>query len=138
MSLNVPAHLTQLERTLSQRLQVQVDTGSSELWLIADCQTCSSDAELDSSQSSTFKASRIQAGIDYVRHSLCPVALLLSKYQGIGSISGVIAEDVVTIANLTVHAQSFIAASNITADFDKTPPSGLIGRLFHTTFQTSR
>jgi hypothetical protein len=47
--------------------------------------------------------------------------------QGIGSISGTIAEDIATIANLTVPAQSFIAANDITPEFDRTPPSGLIG-----------
>lgn len=109
--------------TPPQSLDVQLDTGSSDLWVpVATCRTCNttqvqpefdgSEDTFDSSRSSTFQAGSTQASVPY----------------GDGTeISGAVAKDTVSIAGYTVQNQVFITAEEETGEFDV---AGLMGLAF--------
>ena len=52
--------------------------------------------------------------------------------KGMGSVSGVLVEDTVSLADgsLTVPSQRFIGASSVSSDFEQYPSDGLLGLAF--------
>lgn len=57
--------------TPSQTLTVDIDTGSADLWLPVDCQSCSNE-QFDATRSSTYKNTEQPFSITYVRGSFLP------------------------------------------------------------------
>lgn len=50
--------------------------------------------------------------------------------QGTGAVTGVLAQDVVSVQDLAVQQQAFGAVTSESADFDGYPNSGLLGLAF--------
>lgn len=99
--------------TKGQVLNVDIDTGSADLWVQSSCGDCTS-AQFQPSKSKTFKKTTQKFSIQY----------------GSGSASGTLGHDTVTIAGLTVPDQYFGLVNNASPDFLGTPSSGLIGMAF--------
>ena len=80
-----------------QQFQVIFDTGSSNLWVPAqNCSSCGSHPKYDPSKSSTYKADGRVFDIMY----------------GSGPVSGVVAQDDVTVGGFSVNAQDFAMIDN--------------------------
>ncbi|XP_078512426.1 pepsin A-like [Lissotriton helveticus] len=100
--------------TPPQAFRVMFDTGSSNLWVPStDCKSpaCNNHWRFDSASSSTFKSNNIQSVLPY----------------GMGSVSGVLANDTVQIGTLVVTNQAFTLTSaedNVFANF---PFDGILG-----------
>ncbi|KAI0033024.1 aspartic peptidase domain-containing protein [Vararia minispora EC-137] len=105
--------------TPAQTLSVDVDTGSADLWFPVDCNGCTG-RQFDSTRSSTYRPSGHAFSVTY----------------GSGSVQGVLATDVVTIAGLTISSQTFGAVSSESSDFTGAPNDGLIGMAFGTIAQS--
>ncbi|EJD46139.1 acid protease [Auricularia subglabra TFB-10046 SS5] len=99
--------------TKGQVLNVDIDTGSADLWVQSGCRDCTS-AQFQPSKSKTFKKTTQKFSIQY----------------GSGSASGTLGHDTVTIAGLTVSDQYFGLVDKPSSDFLGTPSSGLIGMAF--------
>ncbi|KAI4528633.1 acid protease [Schizophyllum commune Loenen D] len=113
--------------TPAQRLTVDIDTGSADLWVPVDCDNCqggdSARRQLDKSASSTYIAGNNQeVTINY----------------GSGSVSGVVASDMVNIAGLRIEKQTFLAVNSESDDFNSLPSDGLIGLAFPSIAQTKQ
>lgn len=96
-----------------QILNVDIDTGSADLWVQSGCRQCTS-AQFQPSKSRTFQRTGEPFNIQY----------------GSGSASGTLGRDTVTIAGQTVSNQYFGLVNNPSEDFLGTPSSGLIGMAF--------
>ncbi|KZV96822.1 peptidase A1 [Exidia glandulosa HHB12029] len=101
--------------TPGQVLNVDVDTGSADLWVQSNCpkNTCTS-PQFNQTKSKTFKNTKQSFNIQY----------------GSGSASGQLGQDSVTIAGLTAKNQYFGVVNNPSEDFEGTPSSGLLGMAF--------
>ncbi|KAK4684688.1 hypothetical protein P7C73_g5480, partial [Tremellales sp. Uapishka_1] len=99
--------------TPAQTLTVDFDTGSADLWLPANCSGC---------QSTQFNPS---ASSSYV-----PNGDAFEVQYGSGSVSGVVAQESVSIAGTAVAGQYFGAVNNESDDFLSNPNSGVIGMGF--------
>ncbi|KAL1744666.1 aspartic peptidase domain-containing protein [Schizophyllum fasciatum] len=111
--------------TPPQRLTVDIDTGSSDLWVPVDCSNCQgNDAarrQFDKSASSTYMASNGQE---------------ITINYGSGSVSGVLAHDMVNIAGLNIRKQAFLAVNSESDDFNSLPSDGILGLAFPSIAQT--
>ncbi|EJD41539.1 acid protease [Auricularia subglabra TFB-10046 SS5] len=96
-----------------QVLNVDIDTGSADLWVQSGCRQCTS-KQFQPSKSRTFQQTGQPFSIQY----------------GSGSASGSLGRDTVTIAGQTVTNQYFGLVNNPSSDFLGTPSSGLIGMAF--------
>jgi hypothetical protein len=80
-----------------QQFQVIFDTGSSNLWVPAEnCSSCGSHPKYDPTKSKTYKADGRIFDIMY----------------GSGPVSGIVAQDDVTVGGFTVNAQDFAMIDN--------------------------
>ncbi|WVQ94938.1 hypothetical protein IAU59_002027 [Kwoniella sp. CBS 9459] len=96
-----------------QTLTVDFDTGSADLWLPVKCSNCQT-PQFDSSRSSTYKPSGQSFSVEY----------------GSGSVSGVLAQETVSLANTQISGQYFGAVSSESSDFQGNPNSGVLGMAF--------
>jgi len=102
--------------TPGQTFNVQVDTGSSDLWIPgSDCTStaCLNHTRFDGSKSSTYQATGQNFSIQY----------------GSGYMTGVVGQDVVNIAGLSIN-QSFGMSLTEDDTFDQGALDGLIGMAF--------
>ncbi|EJD40428.1 acid protease [Auricularia subglabra TFB-10046 SS5] len=99
--------------TPGQVLNVDVDTGSADLWVQSGCPDCTS-AQFQTKRSKTYKSANKRFSIQY----------------GSGSATGSLAVDTVSIAGVTVKEQYFGVVNRPSNDFKGTPSSGLIGMAF--------
>lgn len=105
--------------TPAQSLNVILDTGSSDLWVVDDsCQTCSSSTPVfDVSASTSVKtdtASRPDTTISY----------------GSGAVAGTLSSDTVAMAGFTVDSQVFLAVDRTTSGLLSGTVSGIMGLAF--------
>ncbi|ETW80500.1 hypothetical protein HETIRDRAFT_440362 [Heterobasidion irregulare TC 32-1] len=107
--------------TPAQRLTIDIDTGSADLWVPVNCTSCNG-RSFDPAQSSTYTNTNQPFSITY----------------GSGAVSGTLATDVVSIAGFTVQQQAFGAIDGESADFQGQPNDGLLGMAFGTIAQSRR
>ena len=124
--------------TPAQSLTVQVDTGSADLWVPANCPKCSG-KQFKPEQSHTYENRESSFEEYYVRPfgpstNLC----FLIEFQGRGHVSGVVASDIVSISGLSVKDQAFGAATDKSEEFSRDPNDGLLGLAFKDIAQTGQ
>ncbi|RDX47907.1 acid protease [Lentinus brumalis] len=96
--------------TPPQPLYVQIDTGSADLWVPCKCRNCIND-QFKSRQSSTYNGSSAECSMNYAT----------------GSASGVVAQEVVSIGDMTVKNQTFCAVHEVSEDLNDEDISGILG-----------
>ncbi len=135
-----PAHFG----TPSQTLTVDVDTGSADIWVPANCGKCHSH-QFDAAHSSTFRPSNQDFSITYVgsfsflftsSFYFFLMKRKRAKKKGTGRVSGKVVTDVVSIAGLTVKNQGFGSVNDQSDEFSRQPNDGLIGMAFGTIAQS--
>ncbi|ORY31594.1 aspartic peptidase domain-containing protein [Naematelia encephala] len=99
--------------TPAQSLTVDFDTGSADLWLPVNCGSCNTQ-QFDASKSSTYRTNGDSFSVEY----------------GSGSVSGILAQESVQVANTAVVGQYFGAVNSESDDFASNPNSGVIGMGF--------
>ncbi|KIO26684.1 hypothetical protein M407DRAFT_24123, partial [Tulasnella calospora MUT 4182] len=97
----------------NQRMTVDIDTGSADLWVPVDCPDCPHPG-YQSDKSSTYQETGDDFAVQY----------------GTGEVSGVLAQDRVSVGSLVVDNQYFGAVDHESEDFNATPNDGLIGMAF--------
>ncbi|KAL8292380.1 hypothetical protein RQP46_001846 [Phenoliferia psychrophenolica] len=97
----------------AQVLNVDFDTGSSDLWIPGPGSNCQSET-YNPTASSTYQSTDYDFSIQY----------------GSGSVSGAVATDTVSINGLAVKGQGFGVVSTCSADFQGDPGGGLLGLAF--------
>ncbi|KAG8952196.1 hypothetical protein FRC04_004903 [Tulasnella sp. 424] len=97
----------------NQRMTVDIDTGSADLWVPVGCENCPHPG-YQADRSSTYR----ETGDDF------------SVQYGTGEVSGVLAQDRVSVGSLVVENQYFGAVNQESNDFDNSPCDGLIGMAF--------
>ncbi|KAJ7287595.1 aspartic peptidase domain-containing protein [Mycena rebaudengoi] len=107
--------------TPSQKLTVDVDTGSADLWIPVNCSECSNKLFEDVKSSS-----RKNTDEDF------------SVVYGSGAVSGTLMQDVVSIAGLQISDQYFGAVSMVSEDFNGLPNDGLLGLAFGSIAQSKK
>ncbi|KAI0786690.1 aspartic peptidase domain-containing protein [Abortiporus biennis] len=98
-----------------QSLTVDIDTGSADLWIPANCRSCNT-PQFNPSRSSTFQGSDDEFVVTY----------------GVGKAVGKLAQDVVSIGNLKVQKQDFGIVHAESEQFTQEPNSGIMGLAFST------
>ncbi|KAG8988579.1 hypothetical protein FRB90_002676 [Tulasnella sp. 427] len=97
----------------NQRMTVDIDTGSGDLWVPVNCPDCPHPG-YNADGSTTYK----DTGEDF------------SVQYGTGQVSGVLAQDRVAVGTLVVDNQYFGAVDQESDDFNDEPNDGLIGMAF--------
>ncbi|KAG8983794.1 hypothetical protein FRB90_005765, partial [Tulasnella sp. 427] len=97
----------------NQRMTVDIDTGSGDLWVPVNCPDCPHPG-YNADGSTTYK----ETGEDF------------SVQYGTGQVSGVLAQDRVSVGTLVVDNQYFGAVDQESDDFNDEPNDGLIGMAF--------
>ncbi|OSD06750.1 acid protease [Trametes coccinea BRFM310] len=95
-------------------MQIDVDTGSADLWVPVDCKGCQNKMFQTSSSTTYTSSSTHKCKITY----------------GTGQISGTLAQDSVAIGPVNIPRQTFCAAHKVSDDFDEEPSDGLLGLAF--------
>ncbi|EAU91285.2 pepsinogen A [Coprinopsis cinerea okayama7 len=109
--------------TPPQRLTVDIDTGSADLWIPGDeCRECTN-KQFVPSRSTTFNSSQSESfQISY----------------GSGDVVGTVVTDVVSIQGLKIEDQTFALITSESLDFTGYPNDGLLGLAFGTISQTNK
>ncbi|KAJ7703261.1 aspartic peptidase domain-containing protein [Mycena rosella] len=107
--------------TPPQKLTVDIDSGSADLWIPVDCPECVN-KQFEDTKSTTCKNSNES----------------FSVFYGSGEVSGTLMQDVVSIAGLEVEDQFFGAVSEVSEDFNGLPTDGLLGMAFGTIAQSGK
>ncbi|KAJ7132811.1 aspartic peptidase domain-containing protein [Mycena crocata] len=107
--------------TPPQKLTIDIDTGSADLWVPVNCSECVN-KQFEDTKSSTRKTSDENFSVLY----------------GSGEVSGTLMQDVVSIAGLQVRDQFFGAVTQVSDDFNGMPNDGLIGMAFGTIAQSGK
>ncbi|KAI0355595.1 acid protease [Trametes cingulata] len=102
-------------------LQIDVDTGSADLWVPVDCKGCQNTG-YDTSTSPTYAASKQKCKITY----------------GTGQVSGTLSVDSVAVGPAMVPKQTFCAVHKVSDDLDEEPNSGLLGLAFGSIAQSGK
>ncbi|OSX65970.1 hypothetical protein POSPLADRAFT_1177440 [Postia placenta MAD-698-R-SB12] len=113
--------------TPPQSLPVQLDTGSSDLWVVStSCTECEEEdtAAFNPSASSSFKLNTTTPSTFGAPHG----DIVLS--YGSGSVTGKVASDTVTYGNMTVQAQTFVAVDAMDEAFFELNTTGILGLAF--------
>ncbi|KIO26680.1 hypothetical protein M407DRAFT_74222 [Tulasnella calospora MUT 4182] len=97
----------------NQRMTVDIDTGSADLWVPVNCPDCPHPG-YQADKSSTYQETGDDFAVQY----------------GTGEVSGVLAQDRVSVGSLVVDNQYFGAVDHESEDFNATPNDGLIGMAF--------
>ncbi|KAJ3489125.1 hypothetical protein NLI96_g2352 [Meripilus lineatus] len=101
--------------TPPQKLSVDIDTGSSDLWIPVNCRGCAN-SQFTPDDSSTYDNSGKRVSVAY----------------GAGRVFGTLAQETVSVGELKVDGQNFIAANVVSDQFASEPNSGLLGLAFGT------
>ncbi|TFK81991.1 acid protease [Polyporus arcularius HHB13444] len=101
--------------TPPQRLYLQVDTGSADLWVPCKCRNCINEG-FNAQASSSYKGTRTKCSLEYAT----------------GSASGVVARDVVSVGGASVKNQTFCAVHEVSDDFNDEDMNGIMGLAFGT------
>ena len=121
--------------TPPQKLTVDIDTGSADLWVPVNCPYCTS-SQLDVGRSSTYRDLGDEFSISYVSHlGACRKPCISNceePTQGAGNAYGTLASDVVSVGRLTVRGQVFGAVTQTSDDFNDFPSDGILGMAFGT------
>lgn len=121
--------------TPPQKLSVDIDTGSSDLWIPVNCRGCAN-SQFTPDDSSTYDNSGKRVSVAYVRLSIVTSLLLVEIRnffrQGAGRVFGTLAQETVSVGELKVDGQNFIAANVVSDQFASEPNSGLLGLAFGT------
>ncbi|KAJ7733727.1 aspartic peptidase domain-containing protein [Mycena maculata] len=104
--------------TPPQSLSIDIDSGSADLWIPVNCSECAN-KQFEDTESTTCKNSGNSFSVSY----------------GSGDVSGMLIQDVVSIAGLKVQNQYFGAVSEVSDDFRGLPNDGLLGMAFGTIAQ---
>ncbi|KAJ7497233.1 aspartic peptidase domain-containing protein [Mycena latifolia] len=107
--------------TPPQKLTVDIDTGSGDLWIPVNCPGCVN-RQFEDTKSSTCKNSDES----------------FSVFYGSGEVSGTLIQDVVSMAGLEIEDQFFGAVSKVSDDFNGLPNDGLLGLAFGTISQSGK
>ncbi|KAJ6609854.1 aspartic peptidase domain-containing protein [Mycena sp. CBHHK59/15] len=107
--------------TPSQKLTVDIDTGSADLWIPVNCSECANNQFKDV-RSSTCTNSDVKFSVSY----------------GSGEVSGTLMQDAVSVAGLNVQDQYFGAVSQVSDEFNDLPNDGLFGMAFGTIAQSGK
>ncbi|KAF8161008.1 acid protease [Crassisporium funariophilum] len=99
--------------TPPQKLTVDVDTGSSDLWVPSGCEFCSN-TQFNKKASSTYSSEGTEFQI----------------YYGSGDVTATKAKDVVSLEQLSIKDQGFGAVTRESDEFNGSPNSGLLGLAF--------
>ncbi|KAI0645583.1 aspartic peptidase domain-containing protein [Trametes meyenii] len=96
-------------------MDIDIDTGSADLWVPVDCRGCQNPSYVPSAKSS-YVGSKQKCKVVY----------------GTGQVSGTVAQDVVTISGsaATIQNQTFCAVHKVSDDLDQEPISGILGLAF--------
>ncbi|KAJ7647390.1 aspartic peptidase domain-containing protein [Roridomyces roridus] len=98
---------------------IDIDTGSADLWIPNNCTECK-DGQFKDTKSSTCKRTDKSFSVCY----------------GSGEVSGILMQDVVSMAGLKVYDQFFGAVYEISDDFLGLPTDGLMGMAFSSVAQS--
>ena len=121
--------------TPPQSMNVDIDTGSADLWVpTQDCKACKN-KKFDTKSSTSYSGSTTPFQVTYVGpyHICLELGPSLTKYsfKGSGNVAGTLAKDVVTIGKLSYNNQYFGAVTQVSDSFNSYPGvSGLIGLAF--------
>lgn len=107
--------------TPAQTFQVALDTGSADLWVLAD--TCTSSAcegmsTYDPKYSTSFQNESSSSGADF------------SIAYGSGSASGTLVRDKVSLGGYSVSSQVFASVDSMSSSLITSPLSGIMGMAF--------
>ncbi|KAK7035517.1 hypothetical protein VNI00_011810 [Paramarasmius palmivorus] len=105
--------------TPPQKLTVDFDTGSADLWVPSNCRNCES-MQYEPERSSTYQ------------NQGSPFHL----FYGTGSVRGKTAKDTVTIADIRVENQTFASVTHQSSEFTEQPFDGILGAAFSTIAQS--
>ncbi|KAI0688179.1 aspartic peptidase domain-containing protein [Cytidiella melzeri] len=106
--------------TPPQNFNVVLDTGSSDFWVAAsDCATCQIKNTFDTSASSTLQQPQSSTGSKEVQIQ-----------YGSGSVAGILAQDVVSMAGFSVNPQTFLVVEQASSDLLDEDTSGIMGLAF--------
>ncbi|KAI0675188.1 acid protease [Trametes maxima] len=96
-------------------MDIDIDTGSADLWVPVNCRGCQNPSYVPSEKSS-YVGSKQKCKVVY----------------GTGQVSGTLAQDVVTISGsaATIQNQTFCAVHKVSDDLDQEPISGILGLAF--------
>ena len=124
--------------TPAQSLTVQVDTGSADLWVPANCPKCAG-KQFKPGQSQTYQSREGNFEEYYVRSSdlLARLGVLIG-FQGRGHVSGTVGSDIVSISGLSVNDQVFGLVSEKSEELSRDPNNGLLGLAFKDIAKTGR
>ncbi|KAH9847155.1 acid protease [Lenzites betulinus] len=99
-------------------LQIDVDTGSADLWVPMHCKGCRNPG-YSGRGSTSLNVTTDECMITY----------------GTGKVSGTLASDTVAVGTAAVPQQTFCAVTSVSSDLDSEPNSGLLGLAFGTIAQ---
>lgn len=124
--------------TPAQSLTVQVDTGSADLWVPANCPECIG-KQFTPGQSQTYRGREGNFEEYYVSSSDPPARFgVLIELQGRGHVSGTVGSDIVSISGLSVNDQVFGAVYEKSEELSRDPNNGLLGLAFKDIAQTGQ
>ncbi|KAH9892463.1 acid protease [Cubamyces lactineus] len=103
------------------KMQIDVDTGSADLWVPVQCRNCDQE-QYDTGQSSTYVGSKNKCKIVY----------------GTGQVVGTLAQDSVSVGPIGVDKQTFCAVHKVSEDLNQEPNSGLLGLAFGSIAQSGK
>ncbi|KAI0630244.1 aspartic peptidase domain-containing protein [Trametes polyzona] len=101
-------------------LQIDVDTGSADLWVPVNCKRCTNASYLPD-RKGNYQSTGKKCTVTY----------------GTGRVSGIVSQDTVGIGNTAVANQTFCAVTKVSNDLDDEPVSGLLGLAFGSIAQAS-
>ncbi|KAJ8473786.1 hypothetical protein ONZ51_g7647 [Trametes cubensis] len=107
--------------TNQTKMQIDVDTGSADLWVPVQCRNCVQE-QYDTGQSSTYVPSKSKCKITY----------------GVGQVAGTLAQDSVSVGPVGVNNQTFCAIHKVSEDLNEEPNSGLLGLAFGSIAQSGK
>ncbi|KAF9805835.1 hypothetical protein IEO21_08924 [Rhodonia placenta] len=113
--------------TPPQSLPVQLDTGSSDLWVVStSCTECEEEdtAAFNPAASSSFKLNTTAPSTFGA-----PSGDVVLSY-GSGSVMGTVGSDTVTYGGMTIQAQTFVAVNAMDEAFFETNTTGILGLAF--------
>lgn len=118
---------------LSKRPRPLVGT---DLWVTVDCDDCGELSSFKANASSTYRNTSQPFHVAYVSWIRLQPCMALQRSscfdQGSGEVSGMLAQDTVSLGPLQAHNQSIGAVRSVSQNFANSPNDGLAGLAFST------